>query len=231
MRIVALLAMLVAAPAWTGETIRVAVAANFKPTLRQISTQFETATGHKVVLSSASTGVLYSQIVNGAPYQLFFAADADSPRRLAAGSKSGPEPFCYAVGRLALVGGNGTLARLTDPQYSLAIANPATAPYGRAAQQVLDRIEFRPGLDRKLVRGNNVAQAYQFWHSGAVDLALVPMALAPGLGIPIPGHWHDALEQHAITLEQTPAVSAYLNWIRSDTVRTLINEAGYQPCS
>ena len=160
MRIVALLAMLVATPAWTGEIIRVAVAANFKPTLRQISTQFETATGHKVVLSSASTGVLYSQIVNGAPYQLFFAADADSPRRLAAGSRSGPDPFCYAVGRLALVGGNGTLARLADPQYSLAIANPATAPYGRAAQQVLDRIEFRPGLDRKLVRGNNVAQAY-----------------------------------------------------------------------
>ena len=231
MRVIALLAMLVAAPAWTGETIRVAVAANFKPTLQQISTQFESATGHKVVLSSASTGVLYSQIVNGAPYQLFFAADTDSPRRLATGSKSRPDPFCYAVGRLVLVGGKDTLARLADPQYSLAIANPATAPYGRAALQVLGRIEFRPGLDRKLVRGNNAAQAYQFWHSGAVNLALVPMALAPGLGTPIPVAWHDTLEQHAITLEQTPAVSAYLNWIRSDTVRTLINEAGYQPCS
>lgn len=239
MRINALLATLLVilvspiSPAWAGQNIRVAVAANFKPTLQRISAQFEAATGHSVVLSSASTGVLYAQIINGAPYQLFFAADTDSPARLAARAKDGPgtTPFCYAMGRLALVGGDSSLTQLADSQLSLAIANPVTAPYGRAAEEVIMRPEFRSGLGRKLVRGNNAAQAYQFWHSRAVDLALVPMALAQGKGATIPVDWHGSLEQHAIVLEPSPAVSAYLKWIRSDTVRTLINEAGYLPCS
>lgn len=233
MRTVALLTLLLAAPAWAGQTILIAVAANFKPTLQRISVGFEARTGHRVVLSSASTGVLYNQIVNGAPYQLFFAADVDSPARLARRADTGLDtiPFCYAVGRLALVGGDDSLAQLADPRYSLAIANPVTAPYGRAALEVINRPRFDRGSQRKLVRGNNAAQAYQFWYSGSVDLALVPLALVPDSGSPVPQDWHSPLEQHAVALAAGPAVRAYLNWIRSDTVRSLINEAGYQPCS
>ncbi len=230
MRRTALLLLLLAGPLWANEPVRVAVAANFKHTLQQISVQFEARTGQRVTLSSASTGMLYSQIMHGAPFDIFFAADRETPEKLVATGAAASDTFCYARGALVLAGGDGTLAQLANPQLSLAIANPITAPYGVAAMQVLAREEFRPGHARKLVRGNNVVQAYQFWYSGAVNLALVPRALAPDTATPIPQSWHQALEQHAVVLTHNDAVDAYLDWIRSDTVRSLITEAGYEPC-
>lgn len=222
----ALLSLLVMAlPAWPQETLRVAVAANFKPTLAVINTLFERQTGHRVLLSSASTGVLYSQITQGAPFDIFFSADRATAQRL---ENAGSSAFCYAVGSLVLVGGE--LARLADPQGSVAIGNPASAPYGRAALEVLQRSEFKAGEARKLVRGNNVAQAYQFWYSKAVELALIPRSLAPDAAVVIPEQWHAPLAQYAVVLQPGTVQDAYLKWIRSDTVRTLINEAGYEPC-
>lgn len=213
-----------------GETIRVAVAANFKATLEQINAPFELNSGHRVTLSSASTGALFAQITHGAPFDLFFAADSKAPAKLATANSA--LPFCYAIGRLALVGGDKELGALADSTQSLAIANPATAPYGEAAMEVLQRTEFAPGRQRKLLRGNSVVQAYQFWHSGGADLALVALAIAPQ-GTPVPMSWHQALEQHAMILPRgrnRPEVDAYLNWIRSDTVRALIADAGYGTC-
>ena len=230
MRCTALLLLLAVSPLWAREPIRVAVAANFKQPLQQISTQFEAQTGQQVTLSSASTGVLYSQIVHGAPFDLFFAADRETPEKLAALGSTVSDTFCYARGVLVLAGGDGALEQLANPQRSLAIANPVTAPYGKAAMQVLARREFQPGNARKLVRGNNIVQAYQFWYSGAVDLALVPRALAPDTATPVPRDWYQPLEQHAVVLTHNSTVDAYLDWIRSDTVRSLITEAGYEPC-
>jgi molybdate transport system substrate-binding protein len=230
MRCTALLLLLFVSPLWAKEPVRVAVAANFKQTLQQITTRYEAQTGRRVTLSSASTGVLYNQIVHGAPFDLFFAADRETPEKLVSLGTAVSGTFCYARGSLVLAGGDGTLAQLANPQLSLAIANPVTAPYGVAAMQVLAREEFKPGDTRKLVRGNNIVQAYQFWYSGAVDLALVPRALAPDTATPIPQSWHQALEQHAVVLMHNDAVDAYLDWIRSDTVRSLITEAGYEPC-
>lgn len=230
MRCTALLLLLFASPLWAREPVRVAVAANFKHTLQQITARFEAQTGQRVTLSSASTGVLYNQILHGAPFDLFFAADRETPEKLAATGAVVSGTFCYARGTLVLAGGDGALAQLANPQLSLAIANPVTAPYGKAAMQVLAREEFQPGSTRKLVRGNNVVQAYQFWYSGAVDLALVPGALAPATATPIPQGWHQPLEQHATVLTHNDAVDAYLDWIRSDTVRSLITDAGYEPC-
>jgi molybdate transport system substrate-binding protein len=234
MRYTLLLLLALATPGHSADPIRVAVAANFRGTLEQINQQFQRETGHAIVLSSASTGVLYSQITHGAPFDIFFAADKDSVIKLAAtaANRDTGRPFCYALGRLVLGGGNGMLDQLKDPANSLAIANPATAPYGAAAMAVLERAEFSPGTGRKLVRGANAVQAYQFWHSGAVDLALLPMVLAPG-ATPIPASWHPMLEQFAIALTPAgshPALDSYLNWIRSDTVRALITDAGYEPC-
>ena len=227
MRHCALLLLLLACPLLAGEPLRIAVAASFRPVLEQVNAGFREETGREVVLSSASTGVLFSQIAHGAPFDIFFAADEESPARLFAAGR-GAQPFCYAVGRLVLAGGE--LARLQDPQQSLAIANPATAPYGRAALEVLAREAFSSGGDRRLVRGSNVAQAYQFWHSGAVDLALVAAALAPPGATPVPAQWHRPLVQHAIVLEAGAAVDAYLKWLGSDRVRALITDAGYRPC-
>jgi molybdate transport system substrate-binding protein len=212
------------------EPLRVAVAANFRHTLEQINARFEAGTGQHILLSSASTGVLYSQILHGAPFDLFFAADRATPLRLAA--EIGGSTFCYASGQLVLIGDNGELGLLANPGLSLAIANPVTAPYGAAAMDVLARPEFASGGERKLVRGNNVAQAFQFWRSGGTDLALVARALAPE-GTPVPEKWHRPLEQHAVVLPRgaaSDAAEAYLSWIRSDTVRSQIIEAGYAPC-
>ncbi len=226
MRLIALLLFLLAFRSQADEPLRVAVAANFRHVLAQASEMFEQQTGQRVVLSSASTGVLYTQIVHGAPFDLFFAADRQTPARLATADR---ESFCYARGSLVLAGETGALVALADPGLSLAIANPATAPYGRAALEVLRRAEFKTGEGRKLLKGSNVIQAYQFWYSGGADLALVPRALAPR-AVPVPAAWHQPIEQHAIALHHGEAVEAYLKWISSDTVRALINDAGYEPC-
>jgi len=212
------------------EQVRVAVAANFRATLEQLNTRFEAETGHHVVLSSASTGTLYNQIIHGAPVDVFFAANVEAPARLALEGRG--ESFCYSLGRLVLVGGNGELSQLGDPTLSLAIANPQTAPYGAAATEILARSEFSSGTDRKLIRGNNVTQAYQFWHSGGTDLALVARSIAPE-GTPIATEWHQPIEQHAVLLSRgagKASVQAYMKWIRSDRVRSNILEAGYDPC-
>lgn len=211
------------------EPLRIAVAANFRGTLEQINEQFSRESGIQVRISSASTGVLATQILHGAPFDLFLAADKEAPAALLrAGLGVGDSSTCYASGQLALVGGE--ITQLADPGQSLAIANPDTAPYGRAAAEVLARAQFASGAQRKLVRGSNILQAFQFWRSGAVDLALVARSLAPGGSSLIPPDWHIPLEQHALILRQSPAATAYLNWLRSDTVRSLILEAGYQSC-
>lgn len=229
MRLAVLIVLLVlVAPATPAGTLRVAVAANFKPVLAALNADFEQRWGHHVSLSSASTGVLYNQISHGAPFDLFLAADAETPRRLAV--ERATSSICYARGQLVLVGAD-SLSALADPGLALALANPATAPYGRAAAAVIERPEFSAGRSRKLVRGNNVAQAYQLWYSGGIDLALLPRSLVPGQGIPVPADWHQPLDQHAVLLNQDSAPArAYLDWLRSDTVQNLIVQAGYDHC-
>jgi molybdate transport system substrate-binding protein len=222
-----MLLLLLLGPGAAAAELRVAVAANFKPTLAALTPLFEQQSGHRVILSSAATGVLHNQIRHGAPFDLFLSADRERAVLLEALGHSAGSSFCYARGQLALVGGG--FRALANPDYSLAIANPATAPYGTAALAVLARPEFAGAAGRRLVRGANVAQAYQFWHSGSVSLALVPLALAPG-GLPVPLDWHAPLLQFAVPLRASEALSAYLAWLRSDTVKQLIQNAGYQPC-
>mgnify|MGYP001826600593 CR=1 FL=1 len=227
MRLLLVFLMALALPSRAVEPLRIAVAANFRATLESVNARYEQVPGQRIRLSSASTGVLANQLLHGAPFDLFLAADADAPARLRQ-AEIGKETFCYARGQLALAG--GSLPELGEQSLSLAIANPATAPYGRAAQAVLGREEFAAAKGRKLVRGNNVLQAYQFWRSGAVDLALVARSLAPGESTPVPLAWYPVLAQHALVVSDHPALAAYLDWFRSDTVRSLILDAGYQSC-
>lgn len=230
MRLTVLLLTLIAhSPCQGEEMLRIAVAANFRATLEQINPAFERDHNIRISLSSASTGVLATQIRHGAPFDLLFAADSQTPAALRS-ALSGPPPECYAVGKLALVGGNGKLEQLARAQLSLAIANPVTAPYGMAAQEVLAREEFASGSSRKLVRGNNVVQAYQFWHSGGTDLALLAQSIAPSTATPVPTHWHAPLEQQLLILKDSEPLNRYLNWLRSDRVRSVITSAGYDPC-
>lgn len=209
-----------------GEPLRVAVAANFRATLEQINQAYIAGGGSNVVLSSASTGVLATQIRHGAPFDLFFSADEPTVAALEAESLGG-QSQCYALGQLALVGGD--LDDLDDPGKTLAIANPETAPYGRAAAEVLARTELASATDRQLIRGASVLQAFQFWRAGAVDLALVARSQAPQAP-PVPVAWHQPLRQHVLVLRDSPDARAYLRWLGSDTVRQMIITAGYLPC-
>jgi molybdate transport system substrate-binding protein len=219
-----LLTMLLCWPAAANEPLRIAVAANFRSTLDQINEPYSRQTGQQILLSTASTGVLANQVLHGAPFDLLFAADEETPAQLMR-EGSGLRTQCYALGQLVLVGGELDAPGTAD--LSIAIANPATAPYGRAAMDVLGRGEFA-GI-KTIVRGTNVLQAYQFWLAGAADLALVARALAPE-ATPIPAQWHRSLEQHLVVLKESSPVRAYLQWLGSDTVRQMISNAGYLLC-
>lgn len=216
------------------ETVHIAVATNFKSTAQKINTLFEQKSAHTVVLSSASTGTLYSQITHGAPFDIFFSADRNAPFRLEESQLGvNGQQFCYALGGLTLVGSDNAAQDLANPRLSLAIANPNTAPYGRAAVEVMQRREFTTASTRKLVRANNAIQAYQHWHSSSVDLALVPNSLAAGKGAAISSNWYTPIEQHVIWLkraESNPAAESYMHLIQSEEVQEIIHNAGYGIC-
>ena len=231
--VICMSALLLTLPAASASPLRVAVAANFATTARSLGSTFEAASGQRVEFSVASTGVLVSQILHGAPFDVFLSADAQSPTLLASNDKAVPgSQFCYAAGKLVLLG--GTLQDLQSSDKSLAVANPTTAPYGRAAFEVLARKPLDVAGKRRLLRGSNVLQAYQFWTSGGADLALVAASIAGGNGIEIPGEWHTPIEQHATLLSggrDNPAATEFLSFLASSAVETTIVAAGYRPCS
>ena len=234
MRILTLSLLLLSSSLLHAEVVHIASAANFKATAEKLNALFEAQSTHTSTLSSASTAVIDTQVRHGAPFDIFFSADKSSPLQLEKdGFGATDQRFCYALGALVLVGSQNVTKDLNNPALSLAIANPNTAPYGKAAMQVLQRAEFAAATGRKLVRANNAIQAYQHWYSATVDLALVPLSLAAGKGAAISPSWYTPLEQHVILLkngEENPAAVAYMRWIRSEQVQTLIGEAGYGPC-
>ena len=144
----------------------VAVASNFRIPAESLVQVFEEQTGHSVVVTSGSTGTLYAQIVNGAPFDVLLAADAERPGRLVKSGAALPDSrFTYAVGQLVLwsadpaLNGHDCAEMLQQRQFRrLAIANPDTAPYGAAARQVLERLSLWGELDDRLVVGENIAQ-------------------------------------------------------------------------
>ena len=212
-------------------SLRVAVAANFAATAKLIADDFESTTGTPVALSVASTGVLVTQILHGAPFDIFLAADSEGPALLAARGKAlGESQVCYALGKLVLLG--ATLDSIGGNDARIAIANPATAPYGRAAQEVLSRDSQSPASRQHLLRGSNVLQAYQFWIAGGADQALVAASLAGDEGVPVPADWHSPIEQHAIMVsERHPAAGAFMTFLSASSAAATITDAGYRECS
>lgn len=218
-------------------TLKVAVAANFKPTLEQLATQFQQQTGDQVAISSASSGVLYQQIVNGAPFDLFLSADSERPERLEKEGRIVPNSrFTYARGQLALWN-TGTPVG-TDPkqwQGKLAIANPRTAPYGAAAQYWLEQNGAWNIAGLTLVTGANIAQTYQFVQTGNAPMGLVAypnvkMAHPQGQVWLLPADAYPAIEQQAVILassSQPKVAKAFADFLRSDAARSLIESHGY----
>jgi molybdate transport system substrate-binding protein len=225
------------------EEATVAVAANFQPVLELLAEQYQEDSGHRLRISSGSTGKLYAQIMNGAPYDVLLAADRARPTRLGQrGLGIGDSQFTYAMGRLALIAAaNGsilddvTATLAQETVRAVAIANPALAPYGRAAREVLDALGVSASLQGRIVMGENVGQAYALVATGNADLGLVALSLAKSAGadryLAISSDLHAPIRQDAILLHRgasNPAATGFMTYLRDDpTARTLISAAGF----
>ncbi len=227
------------------EPVRVAVASNFLAAIRDLAAVYNQQTGSEITLSSASTGKLFAQIRNGAPFDVFFAADADRPQALeASGHAAEGSRFTYALGELVLWSADRALrerdcraALGADDKGKLAIANPRTAPYGLAAQEALESLGLLESLRGRLVIGENVGQTLQFAASGNARFAFVSAAQlrgelveATGCRWAVPVELHEPVEQQAVLLtrrNRALAAEAFLDFVQSDAGRTIIASHGY----
>jgi molybdate transport system substrate-binding protein len=194
--------------AWSGE-VYVAVASNFLSPLKEIATRYKQDTGDRLILISGSTGKLYAQARHGAPFDVFLAADSKRPALLEReGMGVIGTRFTYAIGTLVLWGlelgrvqGEESLAQMSKGK--LAIANPKTAPYGRAAQQVLESLGFWEKLQPSLVRGENIAQTLQFVATGNAMLGFVAKSQVEDPRFKFKGsHWEVPVDMHEPILQQ-----------------------------
>ena len=221
--------------------VRVAVAANFSAAHEQIARQFQVTSGLHVETSLGATGQLYAQIRNGAPYDVFLAADTVRPALLESQGLAVPgSRFTYALGRLAMLAPRWDSVRSADselrsrPYQHLAIANPTIAPYGAAAQQVLEQLGLWPELRSRIVRGENVGQTYQFVVSGAAEVGFVAMSQLqnhPARSFwTVPEQLHDPIRQDAVLLQRgahNAGARAFLDFVKSEAGRQVTISFGY----
>lgn len=224
--------------------VQVAVASNFTKPMQAISSRFEQDTGHKVLLAFGSTGKLYAQIRNGAPFDVLLAADERVPAMLESeGAGVAGSRFPYAIGKLVLwsaregyVDGADTLR--TAPYHHLAVANPKTAPYGAAAMATLDALGLTASAHDRLVQGENIAQAHQFVASGNAELGFVALSqvvqdggvIGQGSGWIVPSNLHPPIRQDALLLNKgrdNPAAKELLAYLKGAKAAEVIQAYGY----
>ena len=235
-----LLGILAGTPLARADEVRVAVAANFAEAAREIGRLFEEETGHQAVFSVGSTGQLYAQITQDAPFDVFLAADQARPERAVEEGHAVPGSlFTYALGRLVLFSREPGL--VTGPEVlgsahtaRIAIANPETAPYGAAAIETMRRLGVLDSLQSRLVRGNNIAQAFQFVETGNAGIGFVALSQLAGheggSRWPVPDDLHAPIAQDAVLLvkgSDNPAAAAFLGFLAGETARTVMARLGY----
>jgi molybdate transport system substrate-binding protein len=201
------------------QELRVAAAADLQFVFHEVSARFQKETGHKVEFTFGSSGNFYSQIQNGAPFDMFFSADVDYPAKLEAAGLVEPGTLSrYATGRIALwvrkgspIDVNHGLQTLTDARVrKISIANPEHAPYGRAAVAALRHEKVYDKVRDRLVLGENISQAAQFVESGnadigilALSLALAPPLKSEGMYYEIPTSFYPAIDQAFVILKSS----------------------------
>lgn len=239
-----LLLVVLAGPA-TGEEAVVAVAANFAEVAERLEKDFEGASGHTLTFVVGSTGKLYAQIANGAPFDAFLSADQETPARLEKeGQAVAGSRFTYATGRLTLwspepgrVGSDGA-ATLKEGKFRLlAIANPELAPYGEAAKQALAKLGLWERCKDRIVMGETIGQAHAMVASGNAELGFVALSyvLSPrnetkGSRWDVPAHLHAPLQQDAVLLARAagnPAARGFLDFLRSAKAKVVMETYGY----
>lgn len=225
------------------EEATIAVASNFSQAMTALSQEFEESTSHRLSVVLGSSGRLYAQISNGAPFDVFLSADAAKPAMLEEkGLAVQDSRSTYAIGRLALWGSRavapvGADSLLGDSLGSVAIANPRLAPYGLAASQVLDGLGLLAKPTFKLVQGENIAQTYQFVFTGNADLGFVslsqlsgPNAKIMGNYWPVPNELHEPIVQDLVILKAgsgNAAAKAFTEFLKSPVATGIIESFGY----
>lgn len=241
--LIACLALLPPAAA-RAETALVAVAANFIGALKEVAVSFEAETGHKLKISSGSTGQLYAQIKHGAPFDVFLSADEESPRKLVeekiavAGSR-----FPYAIGQLAIwcpalkSGQHDDVWAELKTISSVAIANPQLAPYGRAARQSLEKHRLWDTIAARIVYGQNIAQTFALVGTGNAPCGFVARSQLMSAGeskqgviVPVDTNDHDPIRQDAVLLKRAAnntAAVAFMAYLKTPSARKVIAGFGY----
>ncbi len=229
------------------QTLHVAVASNFLFPLKQLAIRFKQETGIELITSSGSTGTLYAQISNGAPYGVFLAADKRRPRLLVEKGYAVKESrITYAYGQIILWGNDRhvvtdkdsekCLARLKQSG-RLAIANPQTAPYGTAAKESLLALGLWEKIKPRMVFGKSIAQTYQFVDTGNADFGIVARSeylrmgqQRPGCVWTIPAEYYNPLEQQAVILkraEENANAATFMAFLTDEMTRNSLEDLGY----
>ena len=226
------------------EQVLVAVAANFVPPFREIAMEFEKATGHTVQVASGSTGAFFTQIKNGAPFDVFFSADNERPKLLeeeGLGVKG--SRFTYAIGRLVLWSTDPDLVKGEDTLRSgkfkhLAIADPKTAPYGVAAKQAMQKLGVWESIQPRLVLGESLGQTIGFVESGNAELGFLalsqvmdPKIKGKGRYWDVPSNLHEPIQQDVVLLakgKDNPAAKALMEFIGGPQAKAIIERYGYE---
>lgn len=225
--------------------VQVAVAANFTAPVQAIAADFEKDTGNKVVTSFGATGQFYAQIKNGAPFEVFLAADDSTPAKLETEGMTVPgSRFTYATGALALwsakegyVDSSGDVLKKNEFTH-LAIANPKAAPYGLAATQALGKLGLAQAVASKIVEGQNISQAQQFIATGNAELGFVALSqiykngkITSGSAWIVPASLHEPIRQDAVILNKgkdNPVAKQFIDYLKGPKAAAVIKSYGYQ---
>lgn len=226
--------------------LTLAAASNLKDAMHELVAEFTRAhAGARLAIVLGSSGKFSQQIAHGAPYDLFFSADMDYPQHLVAQGLTVSGTRVYTRGRMVLWSATRDVSRLGLKELAastagrIAIANPKVAPYGRLAQQALQRADAWGAVQDRLVYGENVSQALQFAERGAAEVALVPLSLvhtgtlrARGRYAEIPDALAPPLDQGYVVLRRAagnPWAAAFAQFVESAPARAILAAHGYLP--
>jgi len=228
----------------------VAAASDLNFAMKEIVQEFEKKTGHKVRLTLGSSGNFYAQILNGAPFDLYFSADISYPKKLEAAGRVEPRSlFTYAIGQIALWVPRRSaidleklgMKALDHPSVvKIAVANPKHAPYGKSALAAIESAGLSGRVRGKLVYGENVSQAAHFVQSGAADIGVVALAWAlskpmqeTGRYWRVPPESYPRMDQAAVIIKRTgkqrdtEAVHVFYDWVRGASGRRVLERYGF----
>ena len=234
-----LFGLILSAPA-NAEVVNIAVAANFTDAAKEMAQVFKEKTGHEAVLSFGPSGQFYAQIKENAPFQIFLSADQERPKKLVdEGFGAADSVFSYAIGKLVLWSKKPGFVKneevLKKGNFTkISIANPASAPYGAAAVEVMKALNVYDALEAKIVQGNSIAQTFQFIETENAELGFIAQSQiitrTDGSGWQVPQKLYKEIRQDAVLLksgENNEAAKAFITFLKGSVAKNIIKKFGY----